>query len=195
MPRAPGYAAHGRVLETGEAEHLELLSPLIGRWVEVDISPSSAGLSVAFRDIDRRKRAETALRESEARLQAAVDLVGLALYSWDPRTNALEWDTRVKAMWGLPPDAQVDYDAALAAVHPEDRARVEAAIARCVDREGAGVCDIDFRVIGIGDGVERWIATRGQTSFDEGKPVGFLGIALDITGRKRTEEALRDSES
>jgi PAS domain-containing protein len=32
-----GYAAHRRVLETGEAEHLELLSPLIGRWVEVDI--------------------------------------------------------------------------------------------------------------------------------------------------------------
>jgi two-component sensor histidine kinase len=80
-------------------------------------------------------------------------------------------------------------------VHPEDRARLEAAIARCADPEGDGVCDIDFRVIGIGDGVERWIATRGQTSFDEGKPVGFLGIALDITGRKRTEEALRDSES
>ena len=190
-----GYAAHERVLETGEAKHFELLSPLIGRWFEVDISPSAAGLSVAFRDIHRRKRAETALRESEGRLQAAVDLVGLALYSSDPLTNALEWDARVKAMWGLPPEAHVDYETVLAAVHPEDRARVEAAIARCADPQGDGIYDIEYRVIGLGDGIERWVATRGQTSFDQGTPVGFHGIALDVTERKRADEALRHSEA
>ena len=98
-------------------------------------------------------------------------------------------------MWGLPPDAQVDYEAALAAVHPEDRARLEAAIARCSDAAGDGVYAVAYRVIGIGDGVERWIASRGQTSFDDGKPVGFLGVALDITERKHTEQQLRESES
>jgi PAS domain-containing protein len=83
----------------------------------------------------------------------------------------------------------------LAAVHPEDRVRVEAAIARSIDPEGDGVYEIDHRMVGIADGVERWVATRGQTSFDNGEPVGLLGVALDITGRKRIEEALRDSES
>lgn len=75
-----------------------------------------------------RRIAEQRLGESEARLQAAVDLVGLGCYSWDPQTNALVWDARVKAMWGLSPEAHVDYGVFIAGVHPDDRRRVEAAI-------------------------------------------------------------------
>jgi hypothetical protein len=82
-----------------------------------------------------RRIAEQRLGESEARLQAAVDLVGLGCYSWDPLTNALHWDARVKAMWGLPPEAHVDYGVFIAGVHPDDRRRVEAAIAKCADPE------------------------------------------------------------
>jgi hypothetical protein len=82
-----------------------------------------------------RRIAEQRLGESEARLQAAVDLVGLGCYSWDLLTNALHWDARVKAMWGLPPEAHVDYGVFIAGVHPDDRRRVEAAIAKCADPE------------------------------------------------------------
>jgi hypothetical protein len=42
---------------------------LTGHWFEVDINPTSTGVSVAFRDIDRRKQAEALLRASEARLR------------------------------------------------------------------------------------------------------------------------------
>ena len=77
--------------------------------------------------------------ESEARLQAAVDLVGLSPYSWDPATGALEWDDRLRAIWGLPPGAPVDMDVFLAGIHPDDRPLVEAAIAACTDPAGNGV--------------------------------------------------------
>ena len=40
-------------------------------------------------------------------LRAAVDLVGLGRYRQDPVTQIIEWDSRLKAMWGLPPDAAV----------------------------------------------------------------------------------------
>jgi two-component system CheB/CheR fusion protein len=124
----------------------------------------------------------------EARLTAAVDLVGLGLYAWDPRTNALEWDARAKAMWGLPPEAAVNYGIWRAAVHSDDLARVEAAVAKCADPQGDGLYDVEYRVIGIGDGMERWVATRGRTLFDKGQAVGFHGAALDITERKRAEQ-------
>jgi PAS domain S-box-containing protein len=141
-----------------------------------------------------RKQAEQALRVSEAQLQAAVDLVGLSPYGWNPATGALEWDARLKAMWGLPPDAHVDHDVWLASVHPEDRPRVEAAVARCLDPTSDGIYHIEYRVIGIGDRVERWVSTHGKTFFDNGQPVGFVGGAMDITKRKRGEAALRESE-
>lgn len=73
-------------------------------------------------------------------------------------------------------------------MHPDDFARVDAAIQRCTDP--AGVYDIEYRVTGKTDAVERWIATRGQTNFENGVPVSFYGIALDVTDRKNIEKAL-----
>ena len=142
-------------------------------------------------ELEQRTRA---LHETEARLQSAIDLVGLSPYTWDPVTGALDWDARLKAIWGLPPDAHVDHEVWLSGIHPEDRAQVDAALAHCVDPTGDGVYPIEYRVIGIGDGIERWVSTHGRTTFEHGRPVAFIGAALDITERKRAEAALRESE-
>ena len=82
----------------------------------------------------------------------------------------------------------------MSGIHPEDRSQVEAALAHCVDPTGDGVYHIDYRVIGIEDGVERWVSTHGRTTFENGQPVGFTGVALEITERKRAEADLRESE-
>lgn len=131
---------------------------------------------------------DEALRRSEARLKAAVALVELGQYSWDPATNKLDWDERVKALWGLPPDAYIDYDLFLSAIHPDDRERVAAEIAKCTDPHGDGIYDVEYRVIGA-DQIERWVATRGHTTFQGETPIGFLGVALDVTERKRAQAA------
>jgi PAS domain S-box-containing protein len=148
------------------------------------------GASKIVRDITQEKHAEVRLRESEARLQAAVDLVKLGRYAWNPQTNELQWDDTLRAMWGLPAGAPVDYDVWRSSVHPDDLARVEAAIQRCTDPRGDGVYDIEYRFIGKMGGVERWIATRGQTNFEKDVPVSFFGVALEVTERKRIEGRL-----
>jgi PAS domain S-box-containing protein len=181
-----GEDAHVEGLDAGADDYV--VRPFTTRTFLARVS-SAIALSRLRRDAAGRAR------RSEARLKAAMDLVGLAPYAWDPVTGALEWDARLKAMWGLAPDAHIDMDVFLAGLHPEDRPRVEAAIAACADPRGDGVYAIEYRVVGIGDGVERWISTQGQTFFDEDrKPVGFVGAALDITARKRAEERLRESE-
>lgn len=184
-------------IESGTDIQIELRirpSQVEGRWIAIRGRPRNHGrgsiIGISY-DITDRKQRENRLRESEARLQAAVDLVGLGLYSWDPATNALQWDSTVKAMWGIPPDRHVDWDNARAAIHPDDVARVDAAIADCIAPGGDGIYDVEYRVIGQ-DGVERWIATRGRTFFEDDRPVSFLGAALDITRRKTAEHELED---
>ena len=125
---------------------------------------------------------------------STADLIGASPYSWDPQSDTLEWDDRIRAMWGLAPGAVVDGDTFRAGIHPEDWPRVEAAIAQCVDPDGDGVYAIEYRVIGIGDGVERWVQTCGRTLFEDRKPVDFFGVVIEITERKRNEALLRDSE-
>lgn len=152
-----------------------------------DVDGTFIGAAMTGTDISARKRAE-------ARLQSAIDLVDLSPYSWDPRTGALDWDARLKAIWGLPPDAPVDEVVWFSAIHPDDRPRVEAAVACCTDPAGDGVYHIKYRVIGIRDGVERWVSTHGRTSFEDGRPVSFVGVVVEITAQMRAEEALRESE-
>lgn len=169
-------------------------------WFSFSYSPirdetgGVGGVLCTVQETTERVRAETALRKSEERLQAVIDLVDISTYSWDPSTGALDWDARLKAMWGLLPDAPVSLDRWLSCIHPEDRARVEAALAHCIDPRGDGVYHAEYRVIGIEDKVERWVSTHGRTAFRHGRPVGFTGAAHEITGRKRAEAALRDSE-
>jgi hypothetical protein len=80
----------------------------------------------------------------------------------------------------LPAGAPVDYDV-WSCVHPDDLARVEAAVQRCADPQGDGLYDIEYRVIGKADGLERWIATRGQTNFENRMPASFHGYGSLLT--------------
>jgi PAS domain S-box-containing protein len=137
-------------------------------------------------DVLTSKVVEQQLRESEAQLRAAVSLVGLGRYSWNPRTNELQWDEAVRRMWGLPAGVPSDHATWRAGIHPDDLARVDAALEQCVDPRGDGVYDVEYRVVGR-DGVVRWIATQGRTTFENGTPVSFQGVALDVTSRKMGE--------
>lgn len=71
---------------------------------------------------------------------------------------------------------------------------MEAALAARTDPAGDGIYHLEYRVIGVQDGVERWVSVHGQTAFKERKPVTFVGAVLDITERKWAEERLRASE-
>ena len=165
-------------------------------WGPVRAGEGSVELVVGVsRDTTERRAVEEALRKNETRLRAATELVGLAIYSWDPVTGELDWDERLRAMWGLPADAPVDMDVYEAGICAADRARVRDAIAACVDPAGEGRYTIEYRVIGRDDGIVRHIATSGRTTFQHGRAVGFIGAAIDVTAQRRAEAAIRASEA
>lgn len=158
-----------------------------------DASGQIFAVGVVYRDVTERREAAEALRQSEEKLRQAADLVGLCPYTWKPQTGELEWDPRIRPMWGLPPDAPIDYAIWRSGIAPEDLAYVEDRVARSLDPANDGLYEAEYRVNGA-DGVQRWISTRGRTVFADGKPIFHTGVAVEITARKHAEEALRKAK-
>jgi PAS domain S-box-containing protein len=135
--------------------------------------------------------ANKALSDSEARLRLALDASNAGTWSWDMATNTSEWDERYHNMYGFEPHSPRSFDAWITSVHPDDRPRLLAQIQK-LQQPGAGTSwDQEFRVLHPVKG-ERWMAGLGRVERDPtGRAVRFTGIGLDITERKRMEQALR----
>ncbi len=136
-----------------------------------------------------RRRAEEALRQNEANLQVALEAGGLGEWKWNIVTGETTWSARCKALYGFRPDFQMSFEGFLAAIHPDDRGRTEAALSKAV--EDRTDYDVEKRVVWP-DGSTHWTASRGRVFCDAGgNPLHMTGVTMDITERKRAEDALR----
>jgi PAS domain S-box-containing protein len=151
-------------------------------------------LTKSAQQLTKTNESEDALRESKFRLQLAVESANIGIYELNVKTGELLWDDRVRAQWGLPPGAPVDYNTFLKGIHPDDREATQAAVDRALDPNGDGRCRVEFRVIGIHDGIERWIVGTGQVFFENRQAQRLVGTTFDITARKHAEQRLRESE-
>ncbi|WP_161992640.1 PAS domain S-box protein [Aureimonas leprariae] len=141
-----------------------------------------------------RRRAEEELREAQERLGLAVAATDIGTFDFDPRTNDLRWDERCRALFGLPAGAPVGYDTFLSGLHPADLDRVEAAVAWSLDPAGDGGYDVEYRTVGLRDGIERWVAAKGQTFFEDGRAIRFIGTVRDVTAAWDAAREIRDNE-
>ncbi len=136
--------------------------------------------------LEGERNAKEALRQSEERLRIALDAARLGAWQLDLATRQLDCTSICKTNFGLPPGAAFSYDALLAAIHPDDRAAMLAAVERAlVEREAYRA---EYRVFWP-DGSLHWILASGRAHYDEsGAPRSMVGVTLDITERKRAEE-------
>jgi PAS domain S-box-containing protein len=138
---------------------------------------------------------EFALRSSSERLRLATEAAQIGTWDFYPGTGSLNWDSRCKALFGLPPNAEVNYDTFLAGLHPDDRESIDRANQQALDPDGSGYYNVEYRTIGIEDGIERWIAATGRARFEDRKPVRYIGTVMDVSVQKKAEGLLRESEA
>jgi PAS domain S-box-containing protein len=161
----------------------------------------SRGVSLVV-DITAQRQAERrsaqlveALRDSEQRLRLALEAASLGTWGYVPSTGLLEWDARTRELFGVPPEAPVDYGTWQRGLHPEDRGWVEALVRRVLAGEEGGEYSVEHRVLGQ-DGRLRWVYSRGRAFFGEDGRVRHLsGTLLDITGRKQSEARAADFQA
>jgi PAS domain S-box-containing protein len=139
-----------------------------------------------------RVGAEANLRASEEQLRLAIDAAEIGLWDVDEVSGTLFWPPRVKAMFGISPEVPVSMADYYAGLHPDDFKATAAAYAAAADPAVRAVYDVEYRTVGKEDGIVRWVAAKGRGVFEDGRCVRVLGTAIDITKRKRTEEALRE---
>jgi PAS domain S-box-containing protein len=143
-------------------------------------------------DITAQKRAQAALRESEARRQLALEAAQMGTFVWYPQEDRGEPDAHMLALFGLRPDDTLNLAEALTKmIHPGDRARYAAAVAGATDPQGSGRLEAEIRVV-YPDESLHWVAVTAQVLFagEPPQPTRMYGTAADITERKRHEANL-----
>ncbi|USI71435.1 PAS domain S-box protein [Sphingomonas morindae] len=141
----------------------------------------------------RQQRSEQALKRREEQLRLAIAAADIGLWDVDRVSDTLFWDARVRAMFGVEPEAPVTLDTFYAGLHPEDREATTLAFAAAFDPARRAVYDVEYRTVDPRDGRIRWVAAKGRGLFDaEGRCVRVLGTTIDITARKATEARLRE---
>jgi PAS domain S-box-containing protein len=144
-------------------------------------------------DVTDRVHAEQRLRDSEERLELAQRVGGIGVYDWDVRTGAVLWTEQTEVLFGLKRGGfEGHFEAWAQRVHPDDLGRVMSAVRDAMGRREPQV-SVEYRALWPDGGVH-WHSSRGRFFYDEsGEPVRLLGIVLDITETRRTEEKLRHS--
>lgn len=136
-----------------------------------------------------RAKAEKELRRSEASLANAQRIANLGSWDWDVQADRLLWSEHIYRVFGIDKrDFGGNYQAFMACVHPQDRARVDAALQAAL--RGESEFDIEHRIV-LPDATVKIIHVLGDLTRDaQGLPLHLSGTALDITGRKQAEEGL-----
>ncbi|MEX0762973.1 MAG: PAS domain S-box protein [Dehalococcoidia bacterium] len=145
---------------------------------------------IVVRDITAHKRTEEALKQNEERLRLTLQAADVGTWDWDIPANKVAWSEALEIRHGLVPgtfDGQ--FETFLGFIHPYDREEVLEAINGAVAHKSDYA--VEYRIISL-DGALHWISGKGRVICDEAdNPVRMTGVCVDITERKRAEEAQR----
>ena len=149
------------------------------------------GMGGVTLDITARKSAELSLRDAEEHLKLAVEGARLGTFSWKVGSREVAWSDAALACLGLAPGTSNDFDEMSARVHPDDRARVEAALRRA---QATGADFVEEHRVVWPDGSLHWVSAMGRPfRSSTGEVVRLDGVIQDVTERRAAEQKVRDS--
>lgn len=174
-----------RAVASRQTVTFEAYSDSLHIWVDVRAYPSEEGLSVFFRDITRRKRAEEQLRASEERYRLLADMIPQHIWTTDAKGYHSYFSRRWFDYTGAAFE-ETEGEGWLQYLHPDDRERTLRRWEESL-RTGAPY-SIEYRFRGT-DGEYRWFMGQATPLRDEaGNIVEWFGTLTDISERKRLEE-------
>ncbi|HET9147402.1 MAG TPA: PAS domain-containing protein, partial [Acetobacteraceae bacterium] len=166
-------------------------------YTPVDDEGQIGGVLGICTETTRQVLTEQRLRAAEERNQLALEAEGVVgTWMWDVPADRVYAGARFAHVYEVDParaEAGAPVAEFVAAIHPEDRERVAEAIGQAT--AAGGNFDQEYRLV-RSDGSVLWVSARGHCRLDEeGRPLRFSGILVDVTERRLAEDALRASEA
>ncbi len=165
--------------------------PTLDLWVEISAYPSESGLSVYFKDISQRKKAEASIREANERFEKATLATNDAIWDWDLKTDGFYWGKGYATLFGYDiKKLQNEISAWSDHIHPQDLQQVMASIHEVIDSKTENNWQYEYRYLKA-DGTYAFVMDRGILIRDEnGEAIRMVGAMTDITERKAQEANL-----
>jgi PAS domain S-box-containing protein len=147
------------------------------------------GFIILGYDITDLKKAEWALKETQMRLEFALENANMTSWYLDLKTNQVLSTPGSKPLSGYEVERQSLYDMTCAKVHPDDVDHTFKALSESIQEHKP--YQHEYRQL-QSDGSYRWILSRAMPQYDEGGlPVSISGVMVDITERRQTEDLYR----
>jgi PAS domain S-box-containing protein len=143
-------------------------------------------------DIEDRKRAENALRRSEANLAEAQRLSKTGSFAWDVTSGKIRWSEEAYRIFEHDPKVEPTLDLVKARTHPDDRASLAEALER-VMRERHQSWALEHRIV-MPDGRVKNLHVVAHAG-DAADRLEYVGALMDITDEKRAQEALQQIQA
>ncbi|HDS1811109.1 TPA: response regulator [Pseudomonas putida] len=139
----------------------------------------------------RRRRAEEALVDVEARARIAIDAAGMGTWDLRPQEHLLLWDDRCKILFGLPVSTEMSLEVFYDGIYPDDLPMVREAVEHAMRPESGGRYRVEFRIAQPNGLEPRWLLSSGQSQFVDGQCVRFSGVLQDVNTQRLATQALR----
>lgn len=188
---ADSYLNYRKAMNDAVTSHFTIQRADIGRWFEISVYPHKEGIAIYFRDVSIKIKSEQSSKISNERFELISEFTNDAIWDWDIESGTLFWSKGFQELFGYdvhssPPT--IDTWAEM--VHPEDRDEAHSSLHRAMINSDCNrwVAEYRFRKA---DGTYAFTVDRGGVVRNEnGEATRMVGTMIDLTERKRQQEAL-----
>ena len=182
-----------RAMDQGIPSEFEFFYPEpLNLWLSIQCRPYDDGLVVFFRDVTARHKSELALKHQQDLLASVQHTALVATWDIDYATGKVTYGDGSYPVFGHPLSEVSDFRAFKKILVPEYLPIVANSIQTGVE---TGQMIVQEFQVKAANGDVLWLESRGQAVFADGKPTSLRGLTIDITARKKNEEALVSSEA